>query len=347
MIRVLIPKVPTAEALLPYLRMIDESRWYANFGPLVCRLEERLAERFGAHVVTTSSCTLGLELAFELYRSMGLSEITVSPLTFQATALAARRAGLKVAFRDPDPETWSDGTVAAFGLPAWRGPIVDAAAAFGEQRVTKDILAVFSLHATKTISAGEGGFVVTHDRGEAEEIRQMTNFGFLSGTRVLKYNLGHGVSRGPGTNAKLSEYHAAVALASLDAWDGTGPPEPSEELGIQTQWLRLFDWYDDMLPKAVVRQKRARGIYPVLAVKLPCEVEPVMKSMARFGIETRRWYVPPLYRHPLFLDDREKYPVSEDLSRHLIGLPYHLFLTEDEVAFVCERLFESIAENSV
>jgi len=34
--------LPTAEALLPYLRIIDANRHYANRGELVCRLEHRL-----------------------------------------------------------------------------------------------------------------------------------------------------------------------------------------------------------------------------------------------------------------------------------------------------------------
>ncbi len=332
-IKLLVPSVPTADTLLPYLRRIDEERWYTNFGKLVQELEARLAERYGAHVVTVSSCTAGLELAFELYKSMGMDEITISPLTFQAAPLAARRAGLQVRFRDPDPETWTDGTVAAFGLPAYRGPIVDAAAAFGEQLVPENILAVFSLHATKPLPGGEGGFIVTHSASEAEELRQMTNFGFLQGTRTAKYNLGFGVSRGHGTNAKLSEYHAAVTLAALDAWPDT-----------RERYLRLFDWYEKYLPAEVAQQKRPRGVYPVLAVKMPARAASVLEAMAARGIETRRWYCPPLYRHPLFIADPRDFPVAQDLSTHLLGLPWHLHLTEADVERVCGALVESLAE---
>lgn len=334
MIKLLIPKVPNADALLPYLRRIDEARWYTNFGQLVCELEQRLGKRYqGAHVVTVSSCTSGLEIAFELYKSMGLDEITLSPLTFQATALAARRAGLQVRFRDPDKDTWCDGTVAAFGVPAYRGPVVDAAAAFGEQHVNADMVAVFSLHATKMLPAGEGGFIVTHDEEEAHELRSMTNFGFLRSSRTAKYKLGFSVSRGPGTNAKLSEYHAAVALAGLDAWD-TG--------AISSGYLQLFDWYAKYLPTFVVQQKRKRGIYPIIAVKLPCSAGPVAQRMHDDGVETRRWYTPPLYRHPLFGGDPHDFPVCEELNDKLLGLPWHLFLSEEDIVQVCDALTRAV-----
>ncbi len=47
-IPVMRPKLPPVEALLPYLREIDESRWYSNFGPLLRRFQSRLAEHFGS-----------------------------------------------------------------------------------------------------------------------------------------------------------------------------------------------------------------------------------------------------------------------------------------------------------
>ena len=64
-IPLLVPELPSAEALLPYLKRIDASRWYTNFGPLNAELEARLSATFGARdigLVTVSSCTLGLEL---------------------------------------------------------------------------------------------------------------------------------------------------------------------------------------------------------------------------------------------------------------------------------------------
>ena len=60
------PRLPTAEAILPYLLEIDRNRWYTNFGPLVRRFEQRLAEHFGvdpARVVCVANCTLGIATA--------------------------------------------------------------------------------------------------------------------------------------------------------------------------------------------------------------------------------------------------------------------------------------------
>lgn len=326
MIRLLVPSMPSVDKALPYLRQMEENRRYTNFGPLVVQLEERLSEKYvGAYVVTCANATLGLELAYTLKMIQGYRKIELPSLTFPATWLAANRSGLEIKPIDVDPETWVAPGVSGFGVPSY-GPVVDAAGAFGEQDVPlvrAGMTAVFSLHATKPLGCGEGGFIATWDAGEAEELRRMSNFGIADGRSI-----------GPGTNAKLSECHAAFALAALDAWDR----EP---------WLRLYDWYDRLLPASVVKQKRPRGVYSLLPVKTPINAEIVHKAMIAAGIETRRWYCPPMHRHPMFekqgnRKDRRaspvKLPVTDDLAEHLLGLPYHLHLTESDVAKVCETL---------
>ena len=249
--------------------------------------------------------------------------IALPSLTFSATALAAKREGLWVEFEDVDHLTWTHPAVAGFGVPSY-GRYLDAAAAFGEQMVMLDQMAVFSLHATKPIGAGEGGFIVTHNPKLAEKFRRQTNFG-----------IDEGISKEWGTNYKMSEYHAAVALASLDNWDR----EP---------WLHLYDWYDNYLPSLVLPQERQRGVYPILGVLLPmgADIEEVRHQMLLRGVETRRWYWPLMHKHPMFSGqgDPPHLPITEDISEHLIGLPYHLFLSKDDVAYVCHALEDALTK---
>lgn len=314
--------MPSADEILPYLRAIDDNRWYSNFGPLVQELEQRLSERYdGAHVVTTSSGTAALYLAFLLEKERGMDRIGFPALTFPATALAAHAAGLKVILDDVDPATWTDGYVSHFGLPGYGPGVIDAAPAFGEQTCSPGTVYAFSLHATKVLGCGEGGYVVTFDKEEADWMRRMSNFGILPGA--------HGISEGPGGNHKMSEYHAAVALASLDRYD-------------RAPWLRLFDWYAKYLPAGVITQRRPRGVYSLMPVVTPLLATVAQERLAQRNIETRRWYCPPLYMHPLFRDDPAKYPVTAELSQRLIGLPYHAHLTERDVRRVCEALKDAM-----
>src|SRR6202040_4256517 len=97
--------------------------------------------------------------------------------------------------RMPDLARWrelADGT----GLPV----IVDGAAAFDALR-SAPVPVTVSLHATKSVAAGEGGYVACEDHAFIEKVRALAAFGF-AGSRI---------SQLPATNAKVSEFAAAVA----------------------------------------------------------------------------------------------------------------------------------------
>ncbi len=324
MIKLLVPNLPTTDALIPRLRKIEEARWGSNWGVNVIELEDTLSIKYdGAYIVTTSSCTAAIEIVLRHAKECGIESVGFPALTFPATYLAARNAGLEVLLDDVDPETWCGSYVSLWGVPT-TGEFIDAAGAFGEQTVPPGMTAAFSLHATKMVGAGEGGYIVTHDRYAAKQFRAMTNFG-----------LHDGVSISHGTNAKMSEYAAVVALCSLEAYD-------------REKWLQLHDWYEKYLPSNVGQQKRPRGAYPIMSVKLPVPVEPVMKRMRADGFETRRWYTPVLTEHPLFYEQhwRERLPVTAQLADRLLGLPWHLYISENDVMDVCASLERAIAHGA-
>ena len=89
-----------------------------------------------------------------------------------------------------------------YGLPVF----YDAAHAFHCGGIgTLGELEVFSFHATKIINCFEGGAITTDDDELAAELRHLRNFGFTGLDEVSSI----------GTNAKMSEIHAAMGLASL------------------------------------------------------------------------------------------------------------------------------------
>ncbi len=202
MIHTIRPRLPTAEQLLPYLTRIDESGVYSNDGPLVRNLEQRL------NGVAVSSATLGLELAAGAIFKKG-RPVRVSALTYPATILAIMRAGLKPIICDVDETTWALANIDDHSVPTapyglltpemQKAPLIDAAGVnpFISVAGENDATMVFSLHATKVLPAGEGGLVraLQPIRGIVARDR---NFGWDTTIKAI------------GTNAKMSEYHAAV-----------------------------------------------------------------------------------------------------------------------------------------
>jgi dTDP-4-amino-4,6-dideoxygalactose transaminase len=354
-IPLLLPDMPSAEELLPWLRRIDAARWYTNFGPLTGELERALGERFGdaVGVVSVNNCTVGLELALQSILKPS-SRALMPALTFVATAASALRWGHTPVLADVDEHSWLltpqiarrvaaaqsidvvmpvstygcphdasawDAFVAETGIPV----ILDAAGGFDNQAVGRHFAAVFSLHATKSLGAGEGGFVVATDRQLLSSIRGLSNFGI----DLL------GMVPTAGTNGKLSEYHAAVALASLERW----PARKQVRIALHGRYL---DTMRRVCPEVRLQSRPPLGAYSILPVLLPARTtaEQVRSRLGARGIETRRWYCPTIEKHPAFREVPRAGPlqIATQLSDRLLALPFHPFLSDEDVRVVCGQL---------
>jgi dTDP-4-amino-4,6-dideoxygalactose transaminase len=333
------PLLPSAEAILPYLQRIDQQRWYSNFGPLVTSLEQRLADRFAppAGVVTVSSGTQGLILALKALGARRGSLCALPSWTFVATAHAVLQAGLIPWFLDVDPDTWmldpdhvrsrlwaAPGavaaviTVAAFGrtpdFDRWCDfrretgvpVLVDAAAAFDALDDAR-IPAVVSMHATKAFGVGEGGFVAAADNDYLARVRELSSFGFR-GSREAHV---------PATNAKLSEYAAAVGLAGLDCWSAT-----RGRFLMAAQSLRVA-----LIEAPEVEFQPGWGttwMSSVCVVRVPeAKLEAVEANLTREGVDTRRWWANGCHAGPVFAGcPRDSLPHTLTLARSTLGLPF-------------------------
>src|SRR4030081_381130 len=117
-IPVMRPKLPVADRLVGYLRRIDGSRLYSNFGPLACSLEDRLADRYRlgtGTVATVANATLGLALSLTAQGAKPGTLCAMPAWTFVASAHAAVNAGLTPYFVDVDHESWALDAAAVLG----------------------------------------------------------------------------------------------------------------------------------------------------------------------------------------------------------------------------------------
>ena len=355
------PQLPPAASILPYIEAIDARRWYTNAGPLATELEEQLSRRLGFSdrgVVTTANATVGLTVALLARRVPARSLCVVPSWTFVATPHAARAAGLTPWFHDVDRRTWALNpdevmetlkrisrpvgaiiVVSPFGAPlnmdAWQEfenrtgilVVVDGAAGFDTTRPS-NIPAVVSLHATKILGAGEGGFVSSTDTRFLERFRAGCNFGF-QGERVAML---------PALNAKMSEYHAAVALASLALWRET-----------RQQHVRIMEWYRQLVPsleRVSLQPGYGQGwVTSTTSVLLPQgHAARIAAHLRHSGIETKTWWGEGCHGMPAFMDcPRSALPVTEELGARVLGLPHFPDMQKEDVSRVAGALEEAVS----
>ncbi len=368
------PLAPPAEALLPYLRRLDATRIYSNFGPLNAEVSTRIAAMAGyepAGVVTASSGTVALMAVLRARTgaaqrdaaTTGAGASTTERLclmpawTFAATPAAALSAGLTPYFLDVDEASWALDpahviararalapaaivAVAPFGAPldwrAWRTveqetgvPVVlDAAAAFDTvtQAPPGDAPPlILSLHATKALGCGEGGLALTHDTALAVTVQRMLNFGFYTDR----------ITREPGVNGKMSEYHAAVALAALDAW----PQRRADWLSVKRMLRQAVNTPQDTSAVSLgpdAAHDHATATFNVLAKD---GAEAAQHRLAALRVKTLRWWGPGCAAQDAYRQVRaDPLPVTTHLAQRALGLPCFPDMTKHEARRIADAL---------
>ncbi len=355
------PRLPSAAALGPLLEEIDRNGIYTNYGPLSHRLEERLAERFGlpsSCVTTVANGTAGLMVALLAAGACPGRYCLMPSWTFSATGHAAVAAGLVPYFLDVDAQTWAltsgqvlevleqlgdqVGAVIAvspFGAPLDIGVwdafsrrhdvpvVIDAAGGF-DSFTRGESLAVVSLHATKVLGAGEGGFVVSTRPERIQAVRKRANFG-LYGQREAAVI---------GFNGKLSEYHAAIGLAGLDEW---------------AVIRREFEVASATYRRAFAAIDGARWLHGfasqwvsstcIVGLDMP-KASALAGALARRGIDSRAWWGRGLHTHPAFASyPRVPLPVTDTLADSTLGLPLFRGIEEEQICDVANIVAAELA----
>ncbi len=365
------PKLPCVDKLVPYLREIDQNRWYSNRGVLVQTLERRLAAMVGTgcRVILTSSGWAALKAT--IFAAAG-SATPQRPLalmpsyTFAATAAAAETCGYTPYFLDVDEDNWmiSPQTlidhpalpragivipVAAYGRrvaqEAWKQVreatevpvVIDAAAAVeaiiaDPSSLAGEVPVTVSFQATKSLSTGEGGAVIWNDAAGLMAVARAINFGFL-GTRE---------SKSPSFNGKMSEYNAAAGHASLDAWAET-----------VVAWQKICTDYSDWADRAgladrLILHPTVASCYALFRASSEAEATSVMEVLDERGIEHRYWYGRGLHTHEHFIAaPRDCLPQTARISERLIGLPTAIDLSQDAMKRIVTAICDGLGDHKI
>ena len=312
-------------------------------GATVRRLEEAVSARLGVEAVAVSSCTAGLMLVLQALGATG--RVVMPSFTFSASAHAVLWAGGSVDFADVEPERATldpdgladllDGASAVTATHIYGSPcdvealgrladaagvplVFDAAHALGSARGGRPIgsfgaAEVFSLSPTKVVVAGEGGIVATADPDLAATIRMGRDYG----------NPGDYDTRFPGLNARMSELHAALALASFSRLD--------EHIAARVALVDRFEAAVAGVPGLrVIRPadgdtstfKDLTVVVDALAYGL--SAPELQRALDAEGIDSRRYFHPPIHRQRAYQGrwaDPRPLPVTEQLASSVLSPP--------------------------
>jgi dTDP-4-amino-4,6-dideoxygalactose transaminase len=217
------------------------------------------------------------------------------------------------------------------GIPV----VFDAAHAFGATTRRRPIgsfgdVEVFSMTPTKVLVAGEGGLVATNDTNLAAQLRIGRNYG----------NPGDYDTQFAGLNARMSEFHAASALESLEMLD--------ETLGRRREVAALYLSLLREIPGIETQQVAItdESTYKDFTISVdPEEFGLTRSQLARAlrveGVETRKYFDPPLHRQTAYRnEDIPDLPVTNLVASRVLSLPIYPDLNDDTVTRVAEIVYD-------
>ncbi|MGH2863356.1 MAG: aminotransferase class I/II-fold pyridoxal phosphate-dependent enzyme [Solirubrobacteraceae bacterium] len=340
---------------------IFDRGWYTNHGPLAREFEERLARFFGVkHAIAVTNATVGLIMAL---RCLGLEgKVVVPGFTFVASAQSISWAGLEVKFCDVDRATHQvtvatlaealDPDVSAIlAVNLWGGTCRPAAiAAFARERGLKLVFdsahgagvtcdgvplggfgdaEVFSFHATKVLSATEGGCICTDNDELAARLRNMRS----------SYGSGPPVAVPLTSNGRFSEAQAAIGLMSLE--DLPANRAHNERIfDVYRQGLSGITGLNMVEPADTDRSNYQYAVAEVDHDACGLSRDGVLRALHAEQVIARRYFHPGVHRTMPYRaePDRWQLPVTDQLCGGLLQLPIGALLSEDDAIQIIELL---------
>ncbi|MFU8814852.1 MAG: DegT/DnrJ/EryC1/StrS family aminotransferase [Pseudomonadales bacterium] len=338
------PVVDDVPGVLEDLGRVLNSRRLTNNGPWVQAFEEAVKQATRTkYCIATDNGTSALQIAARALALRG--EIIVPAFTFIATAHAFAWQGLRPVFVDVDPDTHTidvqaveaaitPQTTAICGVHLWGNLcdvaalteladrhdlalLFDAAHALGCENAAGIPVGSFgdaevlSFHATKFVSAFEGGAVVTNDDALARQLGQLRNFGFDDSGRVQSI----------GINAKMSEASAVMGLHSLRHYDDIVAANRSNLQGYRNQ-LGKCAGIDFVVPRDI---KTSNCQYVVVVIderETGISRDALLACLRAEGIFAKAYFEPPCHlAEPYRVRQTMTLPVSEQLGRSVLCLP--------------------------
>ena len=325
-------------------------------GERVRSFEGEFAAAMGsAHGIATCNGTAALFLALLAHGVGPGDEVITSPLTFIAIANAIVHTGARPVFADVDDTlnlSWpaaaeligprtkaillvhlhgNPGDVHAFrnladahGLALIQDACQAVGATAGDQPLGVFGTAAYSFYATKNITTGEGGMVITNDAEVARTCIRLRQHAYTS----VPY-----VHDAVGYNFRMTEMQAAIGSVQLRKLDS-----------ITARRRKAAAFYERSVSPWYRRPRVAPGdrhVYHQFTLRVPQSAsrDQVRRELDQCGVATGVYYPVPLHLQPPYARlQTASCPEAERAAADMFSIPVHPALSEGDLATVAREL---------
>lgn len=360
------------------------SDWLTQ-GPVIKEFEDRLCSYTGAkYAVSVSSGTAALHLACLAARIGNGDEAITSPLTFVASANCALYCGGKAVFADIekdsgniDPEAiekkltkrtkvlipvhyaGNPCDLKAVGAIAKKNRLLvieDAAHALGALYGGSKIgsckfsdMTILSFHPLKAITTGEGGAVLTNNKGLYQAVLMLRNHGITKDPQLLQDKSSrcgwYYEMQQLGFNYRMTDIQAALGISQLGKID-LFMKRRRDIADIYNRAFKDNDFFDT--PVEGKGSRSAYHLYPIrLKERYLNRKKEIFASMRKMGLGVQVHYI-PVYLQPYYAKlgfRRGCCPIAENYYDSEISLPIYPGLTKKDVLDVVKVVRKAASDH--
>ncbi|MDQ2685761.1 MAG: DegT/DnrJ/EryC1/StrS family aminotransferase [Thermoproteota archaeon] len=201
-----------------------------------------------------------------------------------------------------------------------------------KQTGTFGTMGCFSMYASKVLTAGEGGAIVTNDDKLADTLKMIRNHGMVEGydTRIL------------GLNYRLPELSAAIAKIQMKKLKTILEVRRKNSLLLSNLLETIIPKYNIKIPEENQIKKFNWYLYTLTFNNSnnPTLRDFIKQKLIENEIGVAVYYDPPVHSTPFY----QKFSMDDDLqntnwsSKHVLSLPVHPGVTETDIQNMADIL---------
>lgn len=349
---------------------------FLTTGPKTTAFEKRFAGMYGLdYGVGVSSWTMGNFIALKALGVGPGDEVITTPLTFVATANTVLYCGAKPVLVDVEPGT-GNMDVAALAkaitprtkaiLPVHLyGQMCDMRAIHamaqkhniavledcahcveGERDGIKpgqlSTAAIFSFYATKNLTCGEGGAIITNSKELYDKLLVYRLHG-MNKSAADRYHstYKHWDMELLGWKCNMNDLQAALLLPQLDRLESN----LDRREAIAARYVAGLSGVEGLSwPSVLPNTKHGRHLFTIWVA--PDRRDNLLSSLQQRGlgvaVNFRALHLLKYYREELGYH-RGMYPIAEHIGDSTITLPFYPLLKDEEIDYVIEQVREALA----
>lgn len=346
---------------------------YITCGPQVDMVEQKLCEITDAkYAVVMTNGTSALHAACFIAGVGTGDEVITTPLTFMASANCALYCGARPVFADVNPDTYNidpksirehitEKTKAIVAVD-YTGQVVeideirkicdefnlifieDAAHSIGSKYDGTPVgsladITCFSFHPVKTVTAGEGGALLTNNGEYARKALMFRAHGiernharFTTEPDEDNSSLWYYEQQFLGVNFRMTDFQAALLSSQLNKLDGF----ITRRKEIVKRYNQAFEEIPEIIvQKEIPKSDTCRHLYIIQLDldKLSCTRKQFFDAMSAENVQCQIHYI-PVYWSPFYMSlgyDRGLCPIAEKIYDGIMSIPCYPALTDEDV----------------